>query len=842
MKNDEPAASLQYLLSPKFLSGDRSRVAIYAISSCVPYLPESKLTQTLTNLMESPALRLKMKVTSYKEIIRLLSKNPTRSNLDLILKEWQRKHVHRDIRLTILTAAFQFLTMAGISSAAWEIFEKGTALEENEILIALLGARPANPQQSHPEEDFSRLLEKSRLIEYYTTVTAGVLQSKEDCQRYLEKITLHIAKNAKEEDVAILALASTAKWEGFGHTEEVISLLLKNLCNTSVLSERVDKQTLLDNRFTHFLAQLVRLSHPDEEVFKTSDLLAVLKVHCEAYRKAREDWVLAPLLRHRITKLLETLPINGRFKFYSAEEEDTYFGQVKDLPEFSDYLLERRANVLNSIEDETLLLSEEHKKEVLEVVHAFFERRQADTESALPLATISSLLDLHQALYPARKLSLVQALLQAPAVTWDPKRVYGGAAQLSLRLFLLQTNKVTDLFAEQHAALFDAFLSDSFVLASREDLPAHKTEAITSAVGRLYLQVCKELNLYDADMPEDRRVARSKRARSLLAQLGSRFFALKRPLNKEGEVVLSVTLQVLRGLDLFVSVWSAQLGPLIKQLIALHCGASAVTALVRGVDRAARELLPPDLTKQPPPLTPQALHVFTHLAAGTLDKVDPVPDFQVSFRKESPPIPAVAFTLSAENQLLLRTVVLELLQTTTVADKFLTIPALKTAFWSLFDATLAEAAEQGDSDSQQLSSLCKLAFKVKPNTVPVKKTPDAAKAPRQAKNPSGKADTQLDFAPVLDVINTILAPIKEKPEKDSKKRRTEETQLAVHLRNLYAFHLLQLHGQNSKIQHPTEPTLLIWSAPFIELLKYFRGISDISIRRRALEIVPVIKK
>jgi hypothetical protein len=47
MRNDEPAAPLNFLLSPKFLGSDRSRVSVYAISQSIPYMPQNGLTNML---------------------------------------------------------------------------------------------------------------------------------------------------------------------------------------------------------------------------------------------------------------------------------------------------------------------------------------------------------------------------------------------------------------------------------------------------------------------------------------------------------------------------------------------------------------------------------------------------------------------------------------------------------------------------------------------------------------------------------------------------------------------------------------------------------------------------
>lgn len=47
MRNDEPVAPLNFLLSPKFLATDRSRVSVFAIVQCLGYMPDGGLTNMI---------------------------------------------------------------------------------------------------------------------------------------------------------------------------------------------------------------------------------------------------------------------------------------------------------------------------------------------------------------------------------------------------------------------------------------------------------------------------------------------------------------------------------------------------------------------------------------------------------------------------------------------------------------------------------------------------------------------------------------------------------------------------------------------------------------------------
>lgn len=46
--------------------------------------------------------RTLLKITAYKELIRLLSATPSDEHVKMILHEWNREEIHRDVRISIL--------------------------------------------------------------------------------------------------------------------------------------------------------------------------------------------------------------------------------------------------------------------------------------------------------------------------------------------------------------------------------------------------------------------------------------------------------------------------------------------------------------------------------------------------------------------------------------------------------------------------------------------------------------------------------------------------------------------------------------------------------------------
>lgn len=144
-RSDEPAAPLNYLLSPKFLASDRARIAIYSISSLLPYMQANAFTKIAKMLLTGKNRNL-LKITAYKELIRLLASRPTQKHIEMILHEAKRIDVHRDVRIAIAHTAFEMLNQNSESSAviAWQILEATVSVPNAEVQVALLGLSPAS--------------------------------------------------------------------------------------------------------------------------------------------------------------------------------------------------------------------------------------------------------------------------------------------------------------------------------------------------------------------------------------------------------------------------------------------------------------------------------------------------------------------------------------------------------------------------------------------------------------------------------------------------------------------------------------------------------------------------
>eukprot|EP00494_Astrolonche_serrata_P003866 UN03874 len=78
-----------------------ARVAAFCVEPILKYVPRSDFTK-LIRLILSGERRRKMKVTAYKQILRLLMNRVTKRHLAMVSYEWNRVEVHRDVRIVII--------------------------------------------------------------------------------------------------------------------------------------------------------------------------------------------------------------------------------------------------------------------------------------------------------------------------------------------------------------------------------------------------------------------------------------------------------------------------------------------------------------------------------------------------------------------------------------------------------------------------------------------------------------------------------------------------------------------------------------------------------------------
>jgi hypothetical protein len=218
MSNDEPGAPLGYLLTPGFLGSDLARVAVFAVSRVVPFMPPGSLSKVL-KLMLTGKRRLALKVTAFKEIIRMLMKEPSKEHLEIIKHEWNRSELHRDVRIVILTMALHALGL-GVpeqEDIAWYILESPVAEDfakritnattRAEIATAILGAKPFG--RSGVSISKNQVI-NARLLPHLASLQKVQVPT-EHFTRY-SKLVLRVAQTATDPDIRFIALLALVIW------------------------------------------------------------------------------------------------------------------------------------------------------------------------------------------------------------------------------------------------------------------------------------------------------------------------------------------------------------------------------------------------------------------------------------------------------------------------------------------------------------------------------------------------------------------------------------------------------------------------------------------------------
>lgn len=131
---EEPERALPLLL--EHLDGDRARVAMYAVPRCTRRVSPLLLTDLLEKLLR----REKLKITVRKEAVRLLGAYRTPHSMSLLLEEFGKPHVHKDVAIAIGHAARQHLD----DERSWGLLDAIAASPEDDIAISIL--------KQHPEE------------------------------------------------------------------------------------------------------------------------------------------------------------------------------------------------------------------------------------------------------------------------------------------------------------------------------------------------------------------------------------------------------------------------------------------------------------------------------------------------------------------------------------------------------------------------------------------------------------------------------------------------------------------------------------------------------------------
>ncbi|MDC0713469.1 hypothetical protein POL68_33705 [Stigmatella sp. ncwal1] len=129
---DRPEPALPLLLDA--LDGDQARVAMYAVPRVAKFVSPETLSAALSALLS----RERLKVTVYKEVLRLLGTFRSPQSVALLRQQWGRPGLHRDVRIAVGHAARQLLD----DPEAWALLDEMARSADTYVPASLLDQRP----------------------------------------------------------------------------------------------------------------------------------------------------------------------------------------------------------------------------------------------------------------------------------------------------------------------------------------------------------------------------------------------------------------------------------------------------------------------------------------------------------------------------------------------------------------------------------------------------------------------------------------------------------------------------------------------------------------------------
>ncbi|KAF8189555.1 hypothetical protein K438DRAFT_1832799 [Mycena galopus ATCC 62051] len=184
---DEPAAGIQFLLTPAVLGGELARTAVYSVKRSLEHVPLSSVPMFLEPLTTKP-----LKIGAFKELVRIITTYIELPEMqDLIKRLWDRR-LHQDVRIALFQSILPALGSPH-QDLAWYIIDKATAS------LSTLQADDTLFGYSAGIDDVLRThLPRSPVLADMATVTIP----KAHCERYVETVLWSLTQIRLNTDLA----------------------------------------------------------------------------------------------------------------------------------------------------------------------------------------------------------------------------------------------------------------------------------------------------------------------------------------------------------------------------------------------------------------------------------------------------------------------------------------------------------------------------------------------------------------------------------------------------------------------------------------------------------------
>ncbi|KAI8929593.1 hypothetical protein BC831DRAFT_443323 [Entophlyctis helioformis] len=194
---DEPMAGIQFLFSPVYLKSDLARTAVHAIKRALSHAPVADVCRLLSSAFppEDAPKSAMLKITVFKELVRILTDYVDLPGLaDVMRGLWDRKKLHRDVRVALIQSLIQVLDSKkpAVANLAWELLTDAAINQrhhESAAALALLAVQPGSSNERSYELNLAKPSFNTELVTQLSDLSQFPI-SRKNRDKYLEAILI----------------------------------------------------------------------------------------------------------------------------------------------------------------------------------------------------------------------------------------------------------------------------------------------------------------------------------------------------------------------------------------------------------------------------------------------------------------------------------------------------------------------------------------------------------------------------------------------------------------------------------------------------------------------------